>query len=362
MKKRSMRILFNAWADENNVNAQNLNARDIALRLDPERFFIRLFCHKAPDPRLIGRKNISLIRLPGRLGSLIMFGHMIRGYDALFYLRMTRADALYRWFRLRHRDHKATIAPIESPVSVLDQEGYPPEVCRFYDGVMKVADRIVANSPYVAQTIRERYGLRVPFIYSGVDAEYFRRLALDRTAPRGKIRVLFAGSLQPRKHPELVIEAARHWPQADFILMGDGPLKPLLAQQVREEKLVNVSFQSTLAYREYARILVTADIFLFPSRIEGLGKVLMEAAASGIPALVFDDYCTPVIIDGVTGYQVKTFGEMLERLRWLMEDRELRIRMGRAAAEHANRFDWRIIAQQWEKVFEETIFEKAYDT
>jgi glycosyltransferase involved in cell wall biosynthesis len=227
---------------------------------------------------------------------------------------------------------------------------------------MRVADRIVANSPYVAQTIRERYGLRVPYIYSGVDAEYFRRLALDRTAPRGKIRVLFAGSLQPRKHPELVIEAARHWPQADFILMGDGPLKPLLAQQVREEKLVNVSFQSTLAYREYARILVTADIFLFPSRIEGLGKVLMEAAASGIPALVFDDYCTPVIIDGVTGYQVKTFGEMLERLRWLMEDRELRIRMGRAAAEHANRFDWRIIAQQWEKVFEETIFEKAYDT
>jgi glycosyltransferase involved in cell wall biosynthesis len=171
----------------------------------------------------------------------------------------------------------------------------------------------------------------------------------------GPLRVMFAGSFQERKHPELVLDAAVQWPGVEFVVIGDGPLKPLLMTRVREEKLSNVFLLSTKEYSEYAKLLATADIFFFPSRVEGLGKVLLEAASCGIPILVFDDYETPIVVDDVTGFKVKTFEEMLKRLKELIEDKELRLKMGSAAAEHVKRFDWNHIARQWERVFAQTV-------
>jgi glycosyltransferase involved in cell wall biosynthesis len=137
--------------------------------------------------------------------------------------------------------------------------------------------------------------------------------------------------------------------------MGDGPLKALLMHRITTERLTNVSLISTKEYSEYAEVLATSDVFLFPSRVEGLAKVLLEAAACGIPALVFDDYHAPTVVDGVTGFQVKTFEEMMSRLQLLIEGRDLRVKFGTAAKEHIKKFDWGVIVKQWEDVFERTI-------
>jgi glycosyltransferase involved in cell wall biosynthesis len=169
---------------------------------------------------------------------------------------------------------------------------------------------------------------------------------------------MFAGSFQERKHPELVVEAACHWPDAEFMLIGDGPLKPQLLKRISEYNISNVTLLATKEYAEYARLLVTADIFLFPSRVEGLPKVTLEAAAAGIPCIVFDDYRTPSVLDGGTGFQVNTFEKMIARLRELIENRELRLKMGATGTEHAKKFDWGIIVKQWEDVFEKTIMRK----
>ncbi len=352
---RMLRILFNAWADRKSVNAQNLNARDIAVRLDPRKFSVSLFYQTAPDSRLTNRENISLIRVPERLGSLLMLSQMMGRYDAIFYTRLSRADSIYRWLRLKRRSGKAIIAPVESQLDTLDTPMYSESVRRFYDELMRIADIVVANAPYVAQTIEQRYGVQVPVIYSGVDVEYFQKLATQRPSREKKLRIMFAGSFQERKHPELVVEAACHWPNVEFILIGDGPLKPQLVERISEYNMSNVTLLATKEYAEYAKLLATADIFLFPSRVEGLPKVTLEAAAAGIPIIVFDDYKTPSVIDGVTGFQVRTFKEMKDRLRLLIENQDLRSKMGAAGAEHAKKFDWGVIVKQWEDVFEKAI-------
>jgi len=355
---RPLNILFNAWADRTNVNAQNLNARDIAVRLDENKFSVSLFYAQDPDRRLLGKNNINLIHLPRRLGSAAMLLHMLGDYDAIFYMRASRADYVYRWLRLRWRNGKAIIAPIESQLNVLDSGAFPASIRRDYDESAAIADVIVANSPFVAQTIEERYGLKVPVVFSGVDVGYFQKVVSEKTNDNKRLRVIFAGSIQERKHPELILDAASQWPGVEFVLIGDGPLRESLEKRVREENLSNVSLMKTREYSEYAKVLATGDIFLFPSRIEGLPKVTLEAAASGIPILVFDDYHTPSVINGVTGFQVKTFEEMKDRLRLLIENKDLRSKMGAAGAEHAKKFDWGVIVKQWEKIFLDVVSKK----
>ena len=71
-RERIIRVLFNVCADEDNYNAQSLNAREIALRLPANQFSSALFFEKNADQRLL-RPGIRLVKLPsqrrtGRLG------------------------------------------------------------------------------------------------------------------------------------------------------------------------------------------------------------------------------------------------------------------------------------------------------
>ncbi len=356
---RPLRVLFNAWADIKDVNAQNLNARDIACRLDVSRYQVSFFSSGEPDPRLLERLNTRLIRMPRRLGSITMLRHFLADYDVIFYTRISRADSIYRWMRKHGMSGTAVVSPVENQLDVIGKPGYPKKLRRYWDDLFGLSDAAVANSPYVAQTARQVYGVDIPVIFSGVDTGLFRRAGAGRVK-RGKsrVKVLYAGTFQERKHPELVLQAARQWPDADFVLIGSGPLEGLLASIKENERLANVTFIRTKPYLEYADELASADIFLFPSRVEGMSKVTIEAAAAGIPAIIFDDYHSPTVLDGITGFMVGTFDEMTERLGRLIDDPELREKMGRAGADHALLFDWDVIVPQWDKVLEEVMRRK----
>jgi glycosyltransferase involved in cell wall biosynthesis len=54
----------------------------------------------------------------------------------------------------------------------------------------------------------------------------------------------------------------------------------------------------------------------------------------------------------VTGFQVETFEQMLDRLQLLIQDADLRRRMGAAATSYAKQFDWDHIAAQWQATFD----------
>ena len=57
---------MHAYAEQDNYNAQNLNAREIAVRLDKKRFEIVLFYKRVFDSRLINRENIKLVKVSSR--------------------------------------------------------------------------------------------------------------------------------------------------------------------------------------------------------------------------------------------------------------------------------------------------------
>jgi glycosyltransferase involved in cell wall biosynthesis len=106
---------------------------------------------------------------------------------------------------------------------------------------------------------------------------------------------------------------------------------------------------------QLAAVMRESDLLLHPSRVEGVPKVTLEGAATGLPCVIFDDYQTPSVVDGLTGFQVKTFDEMLERLKLLIADPALRQKMGTAAATHAHAFDWTHVTGRWAEVVEHLV-------
>lgn len=354
--KGRIRILFSIWADADNTNAQSLNARDIALRLNPKRFESYLFARR-PDPRLLNKESIHLIHLPPRLRSLVVACHLVWGdYDILFY---PPHNLLMTWYRalVWTGKRKKIIATVEGTAQQI--QAVPSATRKRLLRLLFEADTCCALSPYIADTMQQEFGLRTKVVPIGVDTAVFT--PVDRADHRPPIKVLCVGSLQPRKQIHLILDLAQRIgpTEAEFHIIGDVIGSPAyrdsLLERKAKERLDHVYFHGGMPQRGVAQWMQRCDVFVLPSRLEGTPKVTYEAAATGLPCIIFNDYQTPSVVDGVTGFQVKTFEEMLDRLRLLIEDRDLRLQMGMAAREHAKNFDWDVVVKQWERVFEDVV-------
>lgn len=101
-----------------------------------------------------------------------------------------------------------------------------------------------------------------------------------------------------------------------------------------------------------------ASIFAFPSSCEGFGLAMTEAMSAGLPVVAYRS-CPAVnelVRDGETGFLVDDGVDALaEGLKKLMEDQELRERMGRAAHESMKEFAPEKIWDQWESLMQDVI-------
>jgi glycosyltransferase involved in cell wall biosynthesis len=171
--------------------------------------------------------------------------------------------------------------------------------------------------------------------------------------------VLFAGSLRPFKQPHLLLDAAVHFPDTDYVIAGDGIMAQELRTTAQQRKLANVTFLGALTALALRREYQQADIFLFPSKWEGSPKVILEAAACGLPVIARKDYWPETVIDGETGYLVGSDEEMYDSLRELLSNPELRRKMGRAGRLLSETFDWELITKRWEAIFQQLILRRA---
>jgi glycosyltransferase involved in cell wall biosynthesis len=168
------------------------------------------------------------------------------------------------------------------------------------------ADRVVVSTAMVAQYIQElNPGKKIDVIPNGVDLERFRpcpsaeqketlrrKLGLD---PKAEL-VLFVGSLIFRKGVDVLLEAwniiARSRPNARLVLVGpDGADKtggsqnsPVDLNAVPDE--IKATVIHVGSYPEVEGYYQAADVFVFPSRREGFGNVVLEAYASRLPVIL----------------------------------------------------------------------------
>ncbi len=138
----------------------------------------------------------------------------------------------------------------------------------------------------------DKNGIKHLKIWSrGIDTKKFSPRHRDPMIRRqlnagSKVLFLYVGRLAPEKDLDILIESINKinvlYPcEAHFVIVGDGPY----AQKMREVLPENVTFTGYLKGLELSKIYASCDVFVFPSSTETFGNVVLEAMASGLPAV-----------------------------------------------------------------------------
>ena len=332
-------IFTPSFADEADTNAQNLSAKEIVARLDPERAAVTML-HEGDivDPRIAARPNTRLLRWHKHGNTPRTTWQLLRSLpDVYFHPREGPLDAAFLSLRRCLGLKTALVTRVVS--GGLDSMSYSPARVRN----IREADAVFANNTYLALLIKEKLGVDAHTIHNGIDRRYFFPPDFGRP-PGDSITVLCAGSMRPYKRVPLVVRQAVRWPQVQFRIAGIGEEEQLCKNLAAELKCANVEFLRHLPLARLGDEMRRADIFFFPSILEGHPQVLGQAAASGLPSVAMQIYRPDYVINEKTGFLVNSDAELSEKLDLLIRQPELRRSMGEAAAVHAKKFDWDIIA------------------
>ena len=176
----------------------------------------------------------------------------------------------------------------------------------------------------------------------GVDmARFDPQLRIDGLLP-GEINLLYAGRLTREKGVDLLADAflAARWrdPRLHLVLAGGGPEEERLRDRLGD----SATFLGWLSGRDLARAYASADMFIFASRTDTFGQVVLEAQASGLPVIAVDEGGPRSLIEpGETGLLVEpTPGALADAVQTLLDSPLLRERMLRAALTAARGRTW----------------------
>jgi D-inositol-3-phosphate glycosyltransferase len=248
--------------------------------------------------------------------------------------------------------------------------------------VMRRVDRIVAATLAEQAQLEWLYKVnssKVVIIPPGVDTCHFYPIPPDEARqyiglPSDSRMVLFVGRIEPLKGLDTLIKAMSCLRCSDIgdqvylvIIGGDpnGDSMKMTAEMTRIQELCDnlcmgklVVFlgkrgQDTLPYYYSA-----AEALVMPSHYESFGMVALEAMACGTPVIASQVGGLAFLVqDGLTGYHVPAddTDALCEKLTELLGDESLRTKMGSAAAEYAQQYDWSKIAVQIMEVYQELV-------
>lgn len=166
----------------------------------------------------------------------------------------------------------------------------------------RFADRVVANSESaVAELVRSHKWLesKLVVIRNGVDLTAFHRRPIAQQSPSGRLRLLSAGTITPRKNAHTLIEAMLELrrrgyalPMVTWVGKADVGGSHTEYQQALQRTLERNGIAESWVWAgeraDMVALMHDADALVHPSHREGLANVVCEALACGLPVLVSD--------------------------------------------------------------------------
>jgi len=196
---------------------------------------------------------------------------------------------------------------------------------------------------------------RVWYVPNGVEERYF----IPREYKQGaSLRLLFTGTWLDHKGVFYLREAfetlALRMPLLRLTIAGcltdAGAIRRNFTENLRER----VEVLPFIPAPQMPSLYAQHDVFLFPSLMEGMPLVLLEAMAAGMPVVTTETCGMADIVEHEhNGLVVKPADApgIVESVTRLAESAELRARLGRAAQETMRRHTWEHMARQVEKIF-----------
>ena len=224
------------------------------------------------------------------------------------------------------------------------------------------ADLNLCTSTAMVEELRNHGIERVDLWQRGVDTELFQpayanlemRNYLSQGKPESRI-LLYVGRLGVEKEIDRIKPILEAIPNACLALVGDGPNRQTLEQHFANTP---THFVGYLRGQELASAYASADAFIFPSRTETLGLVLLEAMAAGTPVVAANSGGIPdIVTNGINGHLFDPADEKgaitaTQKLLAQSEERETLRQNARAEAE---RWGWSAATQQLRNYYQKII-------
>ncbi|MCY4019322.1 MAG: glycosyltransferase family 1 protein [Chloroflexi bacterium] len=198
----------------------------------------------------------------------------------------------------------------------------------------------------------------------GVDAQTFHpgfRSAAMRDEMTGgnpdETILIYVGRLSDEKQIEHLGPALESLPKTRLVLVGDGPARPALERAFAG---LPVTFMGYLRGQRLSQAYASADIFVFPSRLETFGLVVIEAMAAGLPVVASRvGGVSDIVTEGETGYTFASGDKraLTEGIAKIAADRNIMAYMGAQARAYAERQSWDAIMDEMIELYASLIAE-----
>jgi glycosyltransferase involved in cell wall biosynthesis len=206
------------------------------------------------------------------------------------------------------------------------------------------AGLLFAPNPELVEMLESRTRRPTFLMQRGIDTRKFS--PHHRARRDGEFVIGFVGRLSPEKNVRMLAALERSLLAAGirdcrFVIVGDGQERPWLAANLQRAELTGVLSGDALA-RAYADM----DAFVFPSQTDTFGNVVLEAMASGVPAIVSREGGPKFLVEPrLNGCIADDCDAFLQALVDMRARPALRERMARAARATA-------MTHSWDRVFE----------
>ncbi|GAX35081.1 glycosyltransferase family 4 protein [Nodularia sp. NIES-3585] len=211
---------------------------------------------------------------------------------------------------------------------------------------------------------------RVKVWQRGVDTEFFHpdlaslemRSRLSQNHPDSPL-LLYVGRLSAEKEIERIKPILEAIPHARLALVGDGPHRQELEKHFADTP---THFVGYLTGQELGSAFASADAFIFPSRTETLGLVLLEAMAAGCPVVAARSGGIPdIVTDGVNGYLFDPTADIQDAIHAtvnLLEHKQEREVIRQNARREAENWGWSAATCQLQDYYQKVIFSQQLTT
>ena len=206
---------------------------------------------------------------------------------------------------------------------------------------------------------------KIFYVPNGIDTKTFQLCKNPSNSQH--FNVLFTGRLVEDKGADILVDIIKfvndklQLKNVRFIITGSGPYEREIIALAQNYK--NVVYLGFVDRQALPKVYMEANLYLLPTRTEGLPLRLLEAQSCGLPAVGSNiPGISDIIIDGVTGRLVKpgdveSFAEAIKNyyLLWSQDPAQY-YEMNKAIRDHiVKHYDWNIIIRQLELMFEAVI-------
>jgi glycosyltransferase involved in cell wall biosynthesis len=218
---------------------------------------------------------------------------------------------------------------------------------RFLGFFYKQGRVLLAPNPELVEFMRHLTGRPAFLMQRGVDTTLFTPARRNRAS--NVFRLGYVGRFTPEKNVRFLAELGRALIEArkrdfEFMIIGEGSDKEWLKANVP-----NATLPGVLRGEALAQAYADMDLFVFPSTTDTYGNVVVEALASGVPAVVTSQGGPKFLVQsGITGYVADGDQSFIRGVKALLTDLDAHHAMREAARHYACGLSWDNV---FEKVF-----------